>query len=116
MIPVDCVFCKIAKKEIPAEIVYEDEKILCFKDVAPQAPVHCLIITRTHYRDLLSIGEKELPLMAHLLGKVLKIAKKLGLEETGFRLVNNCKESSGQSVFHLHFHIMGGRAFQWPPG
>ena len=113
---IDCIFCKIIKREIPANIVYEDEKILCFKDIAPQAPVHLVVIPKNHFPDLLTVKDEEIDTICHLIKKISHIAAKEGLEPEGFRLVNNCKEMAGQSVFHLHFHILGGRVFSWPPG
>lgn len=112
----DCIFCKIVRKETFSDIVYEDEIIISFRDIAPQAPVHCLIIPKKHFPDLCAIKDKEIPIIGHLMSKVPTIAKILNLEETGFRLVSNCKEMAGQSVFHVHFHLMGGRSFGWPPG
>ena len=111
-----CIFCRIVEKKAQANIIYEDESIVCFNDAAPQAPVHCLVIPRKHIADLFDLGEEDIPLIAHLMGKIPHIAGTLGLEKHGFRLVCNSREMAGQSVFHLHFHIMGGRSFRWPPG
>ncbi|MBI2251716.1 MAG: histidine triad nucleotide-binding protein [Armatimonadetes bacterium] len=112
----NCLFCKIAQKEIPAKIIYEDEKILVFYDLNPQAPVHILIITKKHIPHLLELKKEDAEIIGYLHGKIPEISKKLNLEERGFRLVSNCKEEAGQSVFHLHFHLLGGRRFNWPPG
>lgn len=112
----DCIFCRIASGEIPAKKVYEDEKIVAFHDLNPQAPVHVLIIPRAHFAHLMELEEKDGALMGHLLTRVPAIARVLGLEEKGFRLVANCREEAGQSVWHVHFHLLGGRAFSWPPG
>jgi histidine triad (HIT) family protein len=111
-----CIFCKIAKKESPAAIVYEDDFIMCFRDMSPQAPIHCLLIPKKHVADLFEVQGKDWEIIGHLMRKVPDIAGSLGLEEKGFRVVNNCKAMAGQSVFHLHFHLMGGRSFGWPPG
>ncbi len=118
----DCIFCKIVEKEIPAKIAYEDEKILCFHDLDPQAPVHVLIIPKKHISSLDAVtgvgtdGDKEdQQLLGYLLCKVKDIAAELGLEN-GYRLVNNCGEDGMQTVQHLHFHLLGKRKMIWPPG
>lgn len=111
----DCLFCKIAAGQIPAKIAYEDEDIVAFHDVAPQAPVHVLIVPRRHIEHLAAITEAEKEIMGALIVKVPVIAQKLQLDD-GFRLVSNCKELAGQTVWHLHFHLMGKRQFGWPPG
>lgn len=111
----DCIFCKIANGEIPSTKVYEDEKILAFKDLDPQAPVHVLIIPKEHIRWALDITEENSAVIAHIFSKIPEIAKEQGLTD-GFRIVNNCGESAGQSVHHIHFHLLGGRDFTWPPG
>ncbi|MDQ7824827.1 MAG: histidine triad nucleotide-binding protein [Candidatus Eremiobacteraeota bacterium] len=111
-----CIFCSIIKGEIPSKRLYEDDKIVCFHDISPQAPVHILIVPRKHFPDLLAMSAEEGEYAAHLIKAIPLLAKKAGLESEGFRLVSNCKEKAGQSVFHLHFHLMGGRSFTWPPG
>ena len=111
----DCIFCKIANGEIPANKVYEDNSILAFYDLEPQAPVHILIIPKAHIASAAEIGEAESALAGQLLAAAAKIAREQGLEQ-GFRLVTNCGESAGQSVQHLHLHLLGGRDFGWPPG
>lgn len=111
----DCIFCKIANGEIPSTKVYEDEKILAFKDLDPQAPVHILVIPKEHIRWAYDITEDNSGVIAHIFEKIPVIAKENGLED-GFRIVNNCGESAGQSVHHIHFHLLGGRDFTWPPG
>ena len=111
----DCIFCKRANGEIPSTKVYEDEKILAFKDLDPQAPVHVLIIPKEHIRWALDITEENSAVIAHIFSKIPEIAKEQGLTD-GFRIVNNCGESAGQSVHHIHFHLLGGRDFTWPPG
>jgi histidine triad (HIT) family protein len=113
----DCIFCKIADKEISSDIVYEDGMLLAFRDLAPQAPVHVLIISKTHIASLDDIGEslENREMFGHLILKVREIAASLGLEK-GYRLVCNCGEDGLQTVGHLHFHLIGGRKMGWPPG
>lgn len=111
----DCIFCAIAKGEIPSKKVYEDDKILAFHDVAPQAPVHVLVIPKEHIRWAYDITPENSAVVAHIFEKIPEIAKAAGIEN-GFRIVNNCGEDVGQSVPHLHFHILAGRDFTWPPG
>ncbi|MDR1027817.1 MAG: histidine triad nucleotide-binding protein [Clostridiales Family XIII bacterium] len=113
----DCIFCKIVGGEIPADVVYEDEEILCFRDLQPQAPIHVLIIPKKHYGSLDSVTESDADkeLLGRLMAKVRVIAATLGLEN-GYRLVCNCGEDGLQTVPHLHFHLLGKRKMQWPPG
>ncbi len=111
-----CLFCKIIQKKIPSPIVYEDDRALAFADISPQAPTHLLIIPKRHIARLADLQSGDEGLMAHLLIVVQKLAKEKGLLESGFRTVINSGEDAGQSVFHLHVHLMGGRIFQWPPG
>lgn len=111
----ECIFCKIAKKEIPSSIVYEDEEIVAFNDINPQAPVHIIIIPRKHIPRVIDLEENDAP----LIGKLFIIAKNLAKEkniEEGYRLIINCNPGAGQSVFHIHLHLLGGRKFSWPPG
>lgn len=111
----DCIFCKIIAGEIPSDKVYEDEEILCFHDLDPQAPVHVLIIPKIHIASLEAVEAKHIELTGHLMAKVSEIASSLGLEN-GYRLVCNCGHDGLQTVPHLHFHLLGGRAMTWPPG
>ena len=111
----DCIFCKIVNKEIPAKIAYEDEKILCFHDLSPQAPVHVLLIPKKHISSMDDVMEEDKELVGYMLVKIKEISKSLGLEN-GYRVVNNCKEDGMQTVMHLHFHIFGKRKMSWPPG
>lgn len=111
----DCIFCMIANKEIPSNIAYEDDKILCFHDLEPQAPVHALIIPKKHISSLNDATDEDKELLAYIMLKVKDIAALLGLDN-GYRLVNNCGEDGMQSVQHLHFHILGKRKMTWPPG
>jgi len=110
------IFKKIIDKEIPADIVYEDEFCLAFKDLNPQAPVHVLLIPKKEIPSTEEILSEDLNLMGHLLTKVPEITSELGLAEDGYRLVINTKENGGQEVPHLHIHILGGRKMTWPPG
>ena len=112
----DCIFCKIIKNQIPCEIIYEDDKVLGFKDINPQAPVHVVIIPKEHVDDLNSLSEKGAEVVGHIFIVAKKIAKELGIAESGYRVVTNCGEAAGQSVQHIHFHLLGGRMLQWPPG
>ena len=112
----ECIFCKIVAGDIPAKKVYEDEEILAFEDVAPQAPVHILVIPKKHISSLLTLEPEDKKLAANFLYRIQKIAKQLGLDEAGFRVVNNIGEQGGQTVFHIHFHVLGGRNLGWPPG
>lgn len=111
----DCIFCKIAAGEIPSTKVYEDESVVAFNDLDPQAPVHVLIIPKEHIASAAEINEENSSVVAHIFEVAAKIAKEKGLDD-GYRIVNNCGESAGQSVKHLHFHLMGGRDFGWPAG
>ena len=111
----DCIFCKIANKEIPSNFVYEDEQIVCFHDLEPQAPVHVLIIPKKHIASLDDAAAEDAQLLGHILVKVKEIAEILGLEN-GYRLVNNCGEDGMQTVKHIHFHLLGKRKMTWPPG
>ena len=111
----DCIFCKIAAGEIPSTKVYEDETVVAFNDLDPQAPVHVLIIPKEHIASAAEINESNSAVVAHIFEVAAKIAAEKGLKD-GFRIVNNCGDSAGQSVKHLHFHLMGGRDFGWPAG
>ncbi len=112
----NCIFCKIAAKEIPGKIVYEDDKMIAFHDISPAAPVHVVVIPKKHIESLLALGDEDENLMGHMMHTIAKIAADLGLDEKGFRVVANTKEDGGQTVNHLHFHLLGGRSMQWPPG
>ncbi len=112
----DCIFCKIARKEIPSRIAYEDRQVVAFEDVNPQAPTHTLIIPKEHFATLNDISQEEEALLGHLMLVATRLAKEKGLQEEGYRLVANCMEGAGQSVFHIHLHLLGGRKFNWPPG
>ncbi len=111
----DCIFCMIANKEIPSNIAYEDDRIICFHDLEPQAPVHVLIIPKKHIASLDDVTDDDAELLGYIMIKVKEIAELLGLEN-GYRVVNNCGEDGMQTVKHLHFHLLGKRKMQWPPG
>ena len=111
----DCIFCKIARKEIPANIAFEDDEIMCFHDLNPQAPVHVLVIPKKHIASFDDVQTEDAGLLGHIGVKVKEIAKSLGLEN-GYRVVINCGKDGMQTVEHLHFHILGKRQMQWPPG
>lgn len=111
----DCLFCKIINGEIPSNKVYEDDRVFAFRDIAPQAPTHILIIPKQHIKSAAEIDESNSDVAAHIFEVAAKIAKQEGLDD-GFRIVNNCGDIAGQTVKHLHFHLMGGREFGWPAG
>ena len=111
----DCIFCKIAAGEIPAKKAYEDESVIAFYDLEPQAPVHILIIPKEHIASCAEITEANSAVVAHIFEVAAKLGKQLGLDN-GYRIVNNCGADGGQTVHHLHFHFMGGRQFGWPAG
>ncbi|MGK7912048.1 MAG: histidine triad nucleotide-binding protein [Synechococcus sp.] len=112
----DTIFSKIIRKEIPADIVYEDELVLAFNDISPQAPTHILVIPKKAIPKLSDTSPEDAALLGHMLLKAKEIAAQVGLAENGFRLVVNNGEAAGQTVFHLHMHILGGRPLAWPPG
>ena len=112
----NCVFCKIVAGEIKAEIVHQPETMLAFKDIHPQAPIHILVIPKKHISTLLELTEEDKELIGHIYLTINKIAQDLGFAERGYRVVVNCKEEAGQTVFHIHFHILAGREMGWPPG
>jgi len=112
----DCLFCKIAEKKIPAKIIYEDDRAVAFEDITPQAPVHTLVIPKKHIATILEVTPEDHGLVGHLFKVAATIAKEKGIAEKGFRLVMNTNADSGQTVFHIHLHILGGRSMRWPPG
>ena len=111
----DCIFCKIAAGEIPSNKAYEDDKVLAFYDLEPQAPIHILIIPKEHISSCAEITKENSAVIAHIFEVAAKLGKELGLDN-GYRIVNNCGADGGQTVHHLHFHFMGGRSFGWPAG
>lgn len=112
----DTIFGKIIRREIPADIVYEDELSLAFRDVNPQAPIHILVIPKQPLVNLADAQASDAALLGHLLLVVAKVARQEGLEVDGYRVVTNIGTNAGQTVFHLHLHLLGGRSFAWPPG
>lgn len=112
----DCIFCKIAAKDIPVNAIYEDEYLIAFPDINPVAPVHILVIPKKHIANILEATSEDAELLGRLMVTIPKIAAIAGLDEEGFRTVINTKDNGGQTVYHLHFHILGGRFMTWPPG
>jgi histidine triad (HIT) family protein len=112
----NCLFCKIATGEVPSNIVYQDENIVAFKDINPQAPTHILLTPRRHIASMTDLTLDDGPILAQLFTTAQKIAHEMNIDESGYRLVSNAGRDAGQMVFHLHFHLLGGRKFGWPPG
>lgn len=112
----DCIFCKIAQKEIPSTIVYEDEDVIAFHDLNPEAPVHVLVIPKKHIESLNAATPEDQALLGKIMLAIQKIAAEQGIAENGYRVVTNCGAQGGQTVMHLHFHLMGGREMLWPAG
>lgn len=112
----DTIFLRIIRREIPAQIEYEDEDVIAIKDINPQAPVHILIIPKKRIRTLNDVAEEDIPLLGKMTYVAVQIAMEKGIAETGYRLVWNCNRDAGQSVFHIHLHLLGGRILSWPPG
>lgn len=112
----DCIFCKIASHEIPADLIYEDKDIVAFKDANPQAPIHLLIVPKKHIKSILDISDEDEKLVGKMVRVAQKLAEDLDLTSKGFRLVVNTGDDGGQSVAHLHVHLLGGRSMKWPPG
>lgn len=111
----DCIFCKIVKGEIPSNLIYEDDKVVAFEDINPQAPIHYLVIPKEHIKSAADINEDNKDLIGHIFFIASKIAMQKGLDE-GYRIVNNCGIDGGQTVDHIHFHVLGKRKMLWPPG
>jgi histidine triad (HIT) family protein len=111
-----CTFCRIIKDEIPARKVYEDELVIAIEDIAPVAPVHILIIPRKHFVNSLDLDPADHALIGHIFQVASRLARERGVAEQGFRIVNNNNATAGQSVFHIHFHLLAGRRLNWPPG
>jgi len=112
----DTIFGKIARGEIPADLVYEDDDLVAFRDISPQAPMHILIIPRKPIPTLNDAGPEDAELIGKLFLAAARVAKETGIAERGYRTVVNCNAAAGQTVFHLHLHVLGGRPLQWPPG
>ena len=112
----DCLFCKIAAGEIPSAKVYEDELVYAFRDIDPKAPVHVLIIPKQHIASVNEINDENCAIVGHIFKVAAEIAKSEGIAQDGYRIVTNIGENGGQTVGHLHYHMLGGRSLQWPPG
>jgi histidine triad (HIT) family protein len=112
----DCLFCKIANGTIPANIIYQDDDVLAFDDIGPQAPHHKIIIPRKHIATLNDLGNEDTTLVGQMVQTGKSLAKTLGIADQGYRLVMNCNPQGGQTVFHIHLHLLGGRQMIWPPG
>lgn len=112
----DCLFCKIAAKQIPSNVVYEDEHVVAFHDINPQAPVHVVIVPRRHIASLAAAESTDVELLGRVVYTARVVAEQLGIASTGYRVVNNCGVHGQQTVQHIHFHVLGGRQLNWPPG
>ena len=112
----DCLFCRIASGEIPSDSVFDRGDVFAFRDINPQAPTHILVIPKTHVRDIADLGPDAGPMLAELLAAANELARAEGIAESGYRVVANVGPDAGQTVFHLHLHLLGGRAMAWPPG
>jgi len=113
---VDCLFCRIVRRELPAKILFENERLLAFEDIRPKAPVHVLVIPKDHFASLNEAPDGAEALLGEILLRARDLARQKGVGESGYRVVLNTARDSGQEVFHIHFHILGGRRLTWPPG
>lgn len=112
----DCVFCRIVRRELEAAVLFENERVLAFEDIRPRAPVHVLVIPKAHIPSLNEAREGSEPLLGELLSTAREMARRRGVDASGYRIVLNTGPQSGQEVFHIHFHVLGGRPLSWPPG
>ncbi len=112
----DCLFCKIIKGEVPSKKVYEDEYVYAFHDIEPTAPVHILVIPKKHISTLNDVNSENSAVISKIYEAIAKIAKQEGIDKDGYRVVSNCNKMAGQTVFHIHFHLIGGREMGWPAG
>ncbi len=112
----DCLFCRIVEGEVPATVVHEDDRVVAIRDIAPRAPTHILLMPKAHVASALDLTEDDAPMLGRLFAVAADLARSEGIADRGYRLVSNVGRSAGQSVDHLHVHLMGGRAFDWPPG
>ena len=112
----DCLFCKIVSGEIPGAVVYRDDRLVAFRDINPQAPMHVLIVPRRHISTLNDLTQADDALVGEMIRRAAALAAEQGFAESGYRAVLNCNEGAGQSVFHIHLHVLGGRNLGWPPG
>jgi histidine triad (HIT) family protein len=113
---IDCLFCKILKGEIPAKIVYEDDRVFAFRDINPQAPLHALVVPKRHIASLNDLAQDDDALVGEMIRRAAAIAGQHGYADSGFRTVFNTNAAAGQTVFHIHLHVLGGRTLTWPPG
>jgi len=112
----ECIFCKIVNGELDSEILYDDDSVVAFKDINPQAPHHVLVIPRRHIASVADVSGDDEPLLGHLCGVAARLAQQIGFSDAGYRLVINCGAHGGQAVEHVHLHLLGGRQLTWPPG
>ncbi len=112
----NCIFCKIANKKLPSDIIYEDDKVVAFNDVNPQSPIHFLVIPKEHISSANHLNEENVSIVSHIFLVINKLVKERGLGKKGYRIINNCGELGGQTVNHIHFHVLSGRQLKWPPG
>jgi histidine triad (HIT) family protein len=112
----DCLFCKIVSREIPSAIVYEDDRVVAFRDINPQAPLHVLVVPKRHIASLNDLGPGDDPIVGEVVRRGAAIAQAQGVSNAGFRAVFNTNRDAGQTVFHIHLHVLGGRSLAWPPG
>lgn len=112
----DCLFCRIVTRAVPAKVISEDEQVMAFRDINPQAPTHVLIVPKRHLASLADLGDAEGSLLSAAMRMANQLARQEGIAETGYRVVSNCGADAGQSVGHLHWHLLGGRRMTWPPG
>ncbi|AYE33363.1 histidine triad nucleotide-binding protein [Clostridium septicum] len=112
----NCIFCKIINGEIPTEKIYEDEKVVAFNDINKEAPIHFLVIPKVHIQSVNEINKDNSDIISHIFMVINKIVKELGIDKSGYRIVNNCGNDGGQTVNHIHFHVLGQRELKWPPG
>ena len=112
----DCIFCKIINGEIPSKKVYEDDKVYAFYDITPEAPIHFLVIPKEHIESVNDLNDSNIDIVSHIFKVINKLVIELNISDKGYRIVNNCGEDGGQTVKHIHFHVLGGRSLKWPPG
>lgn len=112
----DCIFCKIGGGEIPAKILYQDAQVVAFADINPQAPIHHIIIPKRHIATLNELNENDLPLLGHMIHTAKTLAQQENIAQDGYRILMNCNSGGGQTVYHIHLHLLGGRTMTWPPG
>lgn len=112
----DCIFCKVARGEIPGDVLYEDDEVIAFRDINPQAPHHVLVIPRRHIATVNDLGDGDAAVVGQLFLAARQVAAELGVAQEGYRLVMNTNRMAGQSVYHIHLHLLAGRPMHWPPG